>query len=249
MNKINSFILFFLMPAMYSNAAVISSIAMGIQTLEPRGDITPEFYVRSFVLEPDSGTSAECLKPDVEIMDLSLGTSYRITGWNQAAIRPSGFIDTYSYRGTITNTCVQPVAGIAKLALSRTGESASYDVPYNVPAGNSCSVDINTAPVIPDIVRGRDLPAVNFTSNAVGSGDLSFRPDENAGGKGLLKDDRGNTLTYSITGSTSAATWDTADNQWNGNLNENYSFQLDPVQGQMPAGNYSGTMTATISCQ
>lgn len=248
--KTKSAMLIFLIPTLYSHAAVISSMAVGTQTLAPQGDITPMFYVESFILEPDTTAAAECLKPDLDIFDPSRYTSYQIKDWNQAAIRPNGFIDTYNYQGTMTNICLQSVSGVARLVLSRhTGESATYDVPYNVPAGNSCSVDINTAPVIPDIIRGRELPAVNFTSNAAGSGNLTFRPDESFGGKGLLKDDRGNSLTYSITGSSSAATWDAAVNQWLGNLNENYSIQLDPVQLQVPAGNYSGTMTATISCQ
>lgn len=241
--------LFFLLPTIYSHAAVISSMAVGIQTLDSQAElIDPQFYVRNIILEPDNGAANVCLKPDIDIT-WAYSSGGKITDWNEPISRPEGTIVSYAYKGKLTNTCMQVVAGVAKLVLSRTDASATFDIPYNVPAGNSCSVDINTAPVIPDIIRGRELPSVNFTSNAVGSGNLKFRPDESASEKGLLKDDRGNSLTYSIIGSSSAATWNAADDQWLGNLSENYSIQLDPAQAQIPAGNYSGTMTATISCQ
>lgn len=149
----------------------------------------------------------------------------------------------------MTNSCMQAISGIAKLVPSRIGESATFDITYDVPAGNSCLADIDTNPVIPDITRGKTLAAVRFASSALGSGSLTFKPDDHADNKGLLKDGRGNKLTYSITGSSSVAAWNSIESQWFGKLTGNYFVQLDDVPGQTPAGTYSGTMTATITCE
>lgn len=242
--------LILLLPAICSNASVISSIAVSIQTLPPQSiQIDPQFYVRDITLKPDSGAAAECLKPNIDVVDGDSEDSYKIIDWNQTVSRPNGKIVGYVYTGTMTNSCMQAVSGIAKLVLSRTGESATFDIPYDVPAGNSCSVDIDTKPVIPDITRGKTLAAVKFTFNALGSGSLTFKPDDHADNKGLLKDGRGNRITYSITGPSSIAVWNSIDNQWIGKLDDNYFVQLDDVPEQIPAGTYSGTMTATISCE
>lgn len=212
--KYSKLSLILLLPAIYSNASVISSIAVSTQTLPPQSiEITPQFYVRDIVLKPDSGAAAECLKPNIDVRDGYDLINYKIIDWNQTVSRLNGEIVRYGYTGTMTNSCMQEVSGIAKLVLSRTGESATFDIPYDVPAGNSCSVDIDTNPVIPDVTRGKTLAAVKFTSNALGSGFLTFKPDDHADNKGLLKDGRGNKLTYSITGSSSIAAWNSIDNQ------------------------------------
>lgn len=113
----------------------------------------------------------------------------------------------------------------------------------------SCSVDVNSTPTIPDIVPGKSVNAVTLTSLTIGSGHLTFRPDTHDENGGLLKGDTGGSLSYSVIDSESNSNWNTADAQWQGDLTQHYSVKLGDIPLSTTPGTYTGTMTATISCE
>lgn len=154
---------------------------------------------------------------------------------------------TMYYKLILTNTSDVPLTVKPLWHITHeNGTTATSELNHliNIPALVTCSVEVNTLPVLPDLRPGRSVNEITLTSNSVGSGGLSFKPDAYDGNGGLLKNDQGNTLTYSVTG----ATWNMGENQWTGNLLQNYALKVGDIPAPAQAGKYTGMMTVTLSC-
>lgn len=155
---------------------------------------------------------------------------------NLSMLTPTGYIAdcnypygpcnyTMYYKVILTNTSdvpltVKPLWHITHKNSSTVTSELNHLI--NIPASVTCSVEVNALPVLPDLRQGRSVNEIMLTSNSVGSGALSFKPDAYDGNGGLLKNDQGNTLTYSVTG----ATWNMGETQWTGSLLQNYALKV-----------------------
>lgn len=172
-----------------------------------------------------------------------------------AAYKPVAYayfttIVKYTYSGSVPIT-LKMVSSCGLKVWSPAGclDREKETLSFNVPGSSTCSVEINTTPSIPEITPGKRLNAVNFTSNAIGTGYLTFKPDAYDNNGGLLKGGDGNTLNYSVVDSASGTFWNAADAQWRGDLTRDYLVQLAEIPLSTAAGTYKGTMTATVSCE
>lgn len=119
----------------------------------------------------------------------------------------------------------------------------------NMPAASVCSLDVNAEPDFGELTVGGG-PIINVTSNASGSGYVTFKPNDNDGTYGLIKNENGGTLSYSVVDiSTSLPVSNVASGQWQGDLTRDYGLQLQGIPVGASPGEYSGTMTTTLSCE
>lgn len=159
-----------------------------------------------------------------------------LTNWGQTYTDPDRSHGTMGFKMTVANICTHDVEG---RVIFKMDDPDWWFVPYykKFPAtAETCSVDIN------DIINlGQQESEKVVTINPVGAGLLSFKPDENDGQEGILSDQDGDRIPYSIKGTS----WD--GSQWNGTLGT-YNIKLGDVSSANP-GAYSGTMTVSISCE
>mgnify|MGYP003365560251 CR=1 FL=1 len=115
---------------------------------------------------------------------------------------------------------------------------------FTLPAGTSCSLDVEQDIDFSKVNKGDSVNAVNISANPSGVGVVAFRPNAVDGDKGKITNGD-NFLTYSISG----AFWNNALAQWEGALSGGYSLKLDDIPQSAAPGKYNGNVTATISCE
>jgi hypothetical protein len=114
----------------------------------------------------------------------------------------------------------------------------------------TCSVNVNQLVNIPDLSPGAQVNAIRVTSDGKGEGHLTFKPASHDENGGFLNSEEGtDTLSYSVTDSSSGVNWNTADAQWRGNLTSDYSIKLDNIPESIQPGEYRGTMEVVIQCE
>lgn len=134
---------------------------------------------------------------------------------------------------------------------SNTGTTASNYLAIGhttIPAQTVCSVDINTPLDLGVLIPGQSATSIQLANNASGNGIVTFKPDNHDSSGGIIKNDGGDTLGYSITGTHSMMNWDAVNGQYRGDLSSDYAFQLEQVPLTVKPGEYRGIITATISC-
>lgn len=117
-----------------------------------------------------------------------------------------------------------------------------------VPSTITCSVNMADSLAFNHLIAGETSMPIQLTSNFTGSGNITFKPDAHDNVGGLIKNENGKTLSYSVFGSSSTTEWNAADGQWRGNLTNDYALQIGAIPASVEPGTYKGTMTATISC-
>lgn len=117
---------------------------------------------------------------------------------------------------------------------------------FTLPAGFSCSLDVEQDIDFSKVNKGDSVNAVNISANPSGDGMVAFRPNAVDGDKGKITNitNGNNFLTYSISGSL----WNRALAQWESPLTGGNSLKLDDIPQSAAPGKYNGNVTATITC-
>lgn len=165
-----------------------------------------------------------------------------VAGWGSVGLNFSKG-DTASFSLKFVNNCTSSFRRFFAIFDLSNVNSFIGDW-YDVPAKTTCSLDVDIAPKIPVLNPGNVVNAVNLASSGLGNGTVTFKPDQYSGSKGKIINDR-NFLTYAVQG----ASWDTSTGKWSGLISGSYALKIDDVPRSATPGVYTGTMTATISCE
>lgn len=156
----------------------------------------------------------------------------------------------------ISEKSVSMMLKILKTDDNYSGASNSTDTTFStvgivtLPAASVCSLDVNTEPDFGELTEGKTATSIQVTSNASGSGYVTFETNDNDGTYGLIKNRNGGALSYSVVDiSTSLPVSNVASGHWQGDLTRDYGLQLQSVPVGTTPGEYSGTMTTTLSCE
>ncbi|WP_127353411.1 hypothetical protein [Enterobacter roggenkampii] len=163
-------------------------------------------------------------------------------------------LSSLTANGILTNTSGHDVMVQYSLDYKNESDTGSTASNYlrlgsvTIPAQTVCSLDINTPLNIGNITPGQSTTSLPLANNASGEGNITFKPDNADSSGGVLKNANGNLLRYSIEDSESKNIWNATDIQYHGNILSDYTFRLENVPNTVAPGEYSGTLTATISC-
>lgn len=127
--------------------------------------------------------------------------------------------------------------------LQQSWEIGTTDIPVNF-VNTGCSIDLPAQITLPTVVRGDSLSSFGLTSNPVGRGTITFIPSHtNVGvnnGK-IVAQNSSMGITYNI----SNATWKPEIVGWSSDILSTNRLIFGNTND---VGEFSGTLSATISC-
>ncbi|NIH03986.1 hypothetical protein [Providencia rettgeri] len=204
------------------------------------------FYPRTLSInfKPDTGTfdrSCFTVKGKMGVYSSGWG-KIDIEGWGDHSLKYNT-TGRYGYELTVTNQCGFVVSGNLEAQFKRSGGKGKLNRHYMRLDSRLCKADVNTQPVFAVIYPRDDISPIKITTNVAGNGSLSFIPNQQENGKGILSNDNKQKLSYSMIN----IPWDNTLKGWAGKIDE-YLLKIDKVNSSTSAGNYTGTMQVRILC-
>lgn len=158
-------------------------------------------------------------------------------------ILTNGAMNKYVGHGTITTD--SPKSGTYRITVHSPKFADTLTEKNIAYHANVCSADINTNPTIPDMLKNSVIDIPGMITNTIGNSTMSFKPGNYSSEmqKGVLTTNGEKNGYYSI--NNDALNY---NGEWVVKSDSNPTLRISTVPNASP-GVFTGTMTATLSCQ